>query len=152
MYPARASQVILIHCPSLLRTTVWTFLLSNPPLLPKLLFKTSNYNGSSLPLRNKQTNKRFFSLAFTFWLQATFLTGFPPIPSMPHGFQPNQTWPCSSRHTTSFHNPGSWFTPPHLLGIPFCSCLSLPGKIPLDFQCPSPPQSLHQFSPSPRQS
>lgn len=57
------------------------------PLLPNWLFKTSNNNGSSLSFRNKQT--RFFNLAFT-GLQATFLTWFLPISSMPSRFQKNQ--------------------------------------------------------------
>ena len=98
-----------------------------PSLLPKLFFKTSNYHGSALPFRNKQTNKRVFSLAFTFWFQAAFLTGIPPLLPCPMCSNQNKLdlvprdLPCPFTPQVSIH--AASFSRDSLLLSPHYPCL-----------------------------
>lgn len=169
MYFAKASQVVLINCPSQLKTIVNIFLLFNPfpPLLPTLFFETScpiamPFYG--LSDTHTGAHNRFLSQAFTFWPQAIFLTLFPPFPSIPHRFQPNQTRPCSSNTPHPFTSPCLILCQLFLEFSPVLISRSLSGKILLNFQCrlnatssmkPSPIPILFQakcVSPSSRSS
>lgn len=87
MYPAKASQVILIHCPSLLRTTVLTFLLSNPfPLYcPNYFPKPPIIMAPhSLSETSKQTTDSLVWLSRSGYRPLCWM-GFPPFLPCPMG-------------------------------------------------------------------
>lgn len=121
-----------------------------------LLYCPSYYFEASCPIAmtfyclsdtNTWTNNRFLRLALTFWPPAIFLTLFPPFPSIPHRFQPNQTRPCSANTPHPLTNPGLLLCQLLLEFSPVLISLSL-RKFYLIFSAdwmPPPQWRLHQF-------